>query len=428
MPDAAREPLDEAAATARAAYADRRPRSREWFERAAAVQPGANTRSVLHFDPFPFRVAAAEGRTLTDVDGHRYIDLLGNYTAGLLGHSPASVGAAAHAAIDRGWSLGSVHADEVRLAEALVERFASIDQIRFTNSGTEANLMALATATHHTGRSKVMVFRNGYHGGVLTFSHEASPVNVPHDWVLGDYNDLDAAAETFRAIGDEIAAVLVEPMQGSGGCIPATPEFLRHLRTLCDAHGAVLIFDEVMTSRFSVGGAQQLLGITPDMTTLGKYLAGGFTFGAFGGSAALMRHFDPHLGGELGHAGTFNNNVVSMAAGVATLDLLTADVIGEVNARGDRLRTALDDVFAAKHLGMCVTGVGSLMNVHGTAGPIRTAADLAASDDRRKELFFFHCLDHGWYLARRGFIALSIEITDADVDAFIEVAAGFDGV
>lgn len=428
MPTAASDPLDDAVADARRAYADRRPRSREWHERAARVQPGANTRSVLHFDPFPFRVAEAEGRTLTDVDGNRYIDLLGNYTAGLLGHSPGAVRAAVHAAIDRGWSLGSVHTDEVRLAEGLVERFPSVEQIRFTNSGTEANLMALAVATHHTGRSKVMVFRNGYHGGVLTFAHGPSPVNVPHDWIVAEYNDVDAATATFAAIGDEIAAVLVEPMQGSGGCIPAAPEFLQHLRTLCDAHGSVLVFDEVMTSRLSTGGAQQLLGVLPDMTTLGKYLAGGFTFGAFGGSATLMQHFDPRLGGNLGHAGTFNNNVVSMAAGVAALELLTADVIRDTNDRGDRLRVALDDVFAARQLDMCVTGVGSLMNIHGTAGPVRSVADLAGSDDRRRERFFFHCLEHGWYLARRGFIALSIEITDADVDAFIEVAAGFDPV
>ncbi|MGB0112050.1 MAG: aminotransferase class III-fold pyridoxal phosphate-dependent enzyme [Ilumatobacteraceae bacterium] len=426
MDETRTDPLTDAVARYRDEYADRRPTSRSWNEHAAVVQPGANTRSVLHFDPFPFRVAHAEGRTLTDVDGHRYIDLLGNYTAGLLGHSPEPIRAAAHAAIDRGWALGSVHPDEVRLAEALTNRFASIDQIRFTNSGTEANLMALAVAVHHTGRSKVLVFRGGYHGGVLTFAHGPSPVNVPHDWSMCDYNDIDSVERAVDSANGDIAAVLVEPMQGSGGCIPGTPEFLTALREQCDAHGSVLIFDEVMTSRFSVGGAQQLLGITPDMTTLGKYLAGGFTFGAFGGSRDLMRHFDPQLGGELGHAGTFNNNVTSMAAGVAAVGMLTGDVMRATHRRGERLRAALDDIFAARSLGMCVTGMGSLMNVHGTPGPVSSAADLVGTDDRLLELFFFHCLERGWYLARRGFIALSIEITDADVDAFIDVAAEFD--
>ena len=235
---------------------------------------------------------------------------------------------AARAALERGWSLGSVHEHEVRLAELLVERFESIEQVRFTNSGTEANLMALALATHHTGRRKIVVFANGYHGGVLTFGEAASPVTVPHDWLVCDFNDIDGIASTFDRHGSEIAAVLVEPLQGSGGCIPGDPDFLRSLRASCDEHGALLVFDEVMTSRFSRGGAQQLLDIRPDLTTLGKYLAGGFTFGAFGGRADVMAHFDPAAGGVLGHAGTFNNNVVSMAAGVATLtDVLTDEVL-----------------------------------------------------------------------------------------------------
>ena len=310
--------LDAALRDAQARYADARPLSAAWAERAAAVLPGGNTRSVLHFDPFPFRVERAEGRYLYDVDRHRYVDLLGNYTAGLLGHSPPAVRAAAHAAIDGGWALGSVHPNEALLGELIVGRFPSIEQVRFTNSGTEANLMALALAIHHTGRPKVMAFRDGYHGGVLTFGHGGEAVTVPHDWVMADYNDVDGVVAAFAAHGDHLAAVLVEPLQGSAGCIPGHPEFLQALRDLCDRHGTVLVFDEVMTSRLSPGGAQQVLGITPDLTTLGKYLAGGFTFGAFGGRRELMAHFDASTGGALGHAGTFNNNVVSMAAGIAT--------------------------------------------------------------------------------------------------------------
>lgn len=390
--------------------------------------PGGNTRSVLAFDPFPFRVARAEGRWLTDVDGHTCLDLLGNYTAGLLGHSPAPVLSAAKAALDGGWALGAVHENEVRLAELLVERFDSIDQIRFTNSGTEANLMALAVATHHTGRSKVVVFENGYHGGVLTFGSGSNPVNVPHDFVVLPYNDVDAFTVAIADHGASIAAVLVEPMQGSGGCIPGDPMFLRALRTACDDIGALLIFDEVMTSRFSIGGAQHLLDLRPDLTTLGKYLAGGLTFGAFGGSSDVMAHFDPASGhAALGHAGTFNNNVASMAAGVATLtEMLTPEVLAATHERGDRLRIGLGDVFTASAVPMCVSGTGSLMNVHGVGGPVHSAADLIDSDDRLKEAFFFALLEAGIYIARRGFIALSIEVTDDDVDRVLEVAAGFD--
>lgn len=389
--------------------------------------PGGNTRSVLAFDPFPFRVERAAGSELTDVDGHTYLDLLGNYTAGLLGHSPEPVLDAARAALESGWALGAVHEQEIRLAELLVERIESIEQIRFTNSGTEANLMALAAATHHTGRRKIVVFENGYHGGVLTFASRDNPVNVPHDFVVIPYNDVDAFEATIAEHGAAIAAVLVEPMQGSGGCIPGDPDFLAALRSGCDDAGALLIFDEVMTSRFSTGGAQHLIGIRPDLTTLGKYIAGGFTFGAFGGRADVMAHFDPASNGALGHAGTFNNNVMSMAAGVAALsELLTPDVLMATHRRGERLRAGLDDVFVAAGLPMCVSGVGSLMNVHGTRGPVTSAADLTQADDRLKEAFFFAMLGSGIYIARRGFIALSIEITDQDVERVLEAAAGFD--
>ena len=388
--------------------------------------PGGNTRSVLQFDPFPFRVERAEGRRLHDVDGHQYLDFLGNYTAGLLGHSPGPVLDAAQQALADGWSLGSVHANEVRLAELLTARFASLEQVRFTNSGTEANLMALAAATHHTKRTKVVVFENGYHGGVLTFGSAPSPVNVPHDWLLLPYNDAGAVDRCFAEHGTGIAAVLVEPMQGSGGCIPGDVEFIEALRHQTADHGSVLIFDEVMTSRLAVGGAQETLGITPDMTTLGKYLAGGLTFGAFGGRAEIMAAFDPNVGGVLGHAGTFNNNVASMAAGVAALtEVLHADVLEATNQRGEDLREWLNRAFADRGVAMCATGVGSLLNLHGMAGPVRSAADLVDADDGRKELLFFHLLEAGIYIARRGFIALSIEITDADVALFKSAVESF---
>ncbi len=418
--------LDDAVAAARATYAAARPISAQWAERATTVLPGGNTRSVLQFDPFPFRIERAQDQHLWDVDGHRYLDLLGNYTAGLLGHSPQPVLDAARAALESGWSLGSVHTDEVTLAELLVDRFASIEQLRFTNSGTEANLMALALATHHTGRSKIVVFQNGYHGGVLTFGAQTNPVNVPHDWVVLPYNDADAARSAFDDQRDDIAAVLVEPMQGSGGCIPGDPEFLATLRTLCSESGALLIFDEVMTSRFAPGGAQQVLGISPDLTTLGKYLAGGLTFGAFGGRRDVMVAFDPSAGGALGHAGTFNNNVLSMAAGVAALtDVLTDDRLAATNRRGELLRLGLNERFATHGLPMIATGTQSLMAVHGTPGPVRSAMDLADADDRWKELLFFHLLDAGIYTARRGFIALSIEATDADIDHVLRAVDAF---
>ena len=416
--------LDAAIAAARQRYADARPESAAWAQRAGVVLPGGTTRSVLAVEPFPIRIIRADGARLWDVDGHQYVDLLGDYTAGLLGHRPEPVLAAASRALENGWALGAVHRDEVVLAELIAARFPSIEQVRFTNSGTEANLLALALATHHTGRRRVVTFEHGYHGGVLAFGAAPNPLNVPHDWLVLPYNDTEAVDAAFAAHGTSLAAVLVEPVQGSAGCFPADPVFLRRLRERCREHGSLLIFDEVMTSRLSPGGMQALLDITPDVTTLGKYLGGGLSFGAFGGRADVMAHFDPRRGGTLTHAGTFNNNVATMAAGVAALtEVLTPGVLAATNARGDRLREELNATFERHGVPMCATGIGSLLNVHGAAAPLRSAADLRGADDRWKELLYFAALDAGYHLARRGFIALSIEVTDADIDGFLGTVA-----
>jgi glutamate-1-semialdehyde 2,1-aminomutase len=399
--------LDAALAAAHDSYADRRPRSAAMAAAAAAVMPGGNTRTVLHFEPFPFRVEHSEGSVLVDVDGHRCVDLLGNYTAGLFGHQVPAVKAAVVAQLERGWAIGATHPLEIELAELICGRFESVEQVRFTNSGTEANLMAIGTAVHVTGRPTVLVFENGYHGGVLSFAHGPGPLNVPHDYLVLPYNDIAAVQQAFAERADSIACVVVEPVQGSGGCIPAAAGFLAGLRELCTAHGSILIFDEVMTSRLHPGGAQARFGVLPDMTTLGKYLAGGMTFGAFGGRRSVMAAFDPADGGTLSQAGTFNNNVVSMAAGVAALrDVLTPDALIALNERGDDLRERLNVTFAGAGLPMTVVGVGSMMAIH-------------SRDDRWIDLFFHSMLAAGFYLARRGMIALALDVTPAQLEEFV---------
>jgi glutamate-1-semialdehyde 2,1-aminomutase len=405
---------------ARRRYADQRPVSRALAERAAKVLPGGNTRTVLHIDPFAFRVVGADGATLHDADGFDYVDLLGDYSAGLLGRSDA-VADVIRGVLDRGWSYGATSEPETVFAEAVVGRYPSLEQVRFTNSGTEANVMALMTARHVTGRDKVVVFDHGYHGGPLYFGDAGAPLRIPFDYVVLPYNDAAAAEAAFAAHGAEIACVLVEPMQGSGGCLPGDPTFLAALRALTTASGAVLIFDEVMTSRLSVGGAQQLLGITPDMTTLGKYLGGGLSFGAFGGRAELMATFDPARGG-LSHAGTFNNNAFTMAVGayVAT-ELVGADVLATVNERGDRLRAGLQARFDASPLPFCVTGWGSLLCVH----PVATPAELDDADPAWRDLFFHDLLDAGFYTATRGMLALSTAVSDDDTGAFLTAVERF---
>ena len=413
---------DQALDRARDRYAEQRPLSRELFERASVVMPGGSTRSVLDITPFAFRVATASGSRLTDVDGFTLIDFLGDYSAGLLGHDPGPVEAAVTAALDRGWSYGGVHTDEVRFAEAVVERFPSIDQVRFTNSGTEANLMAIQLARHHTGRDRIVVADLAYHGGLLYFGHGGEALLAPFQFGRLEYNDVDGVA---AAIDESVAAVLVEPMMGAAGCIPATLEFLRALRERCDEVGALLVFDEVMTSRMSVGGVQLRSGVSPDLTTLGKYLAGGMTFGAFGGRADVMAAFDPARGGEISHGGTFNNNVVTMAAGAAaTSELLSAAMLDALFAAGESLMSRMTEVFEASTLPLCVTGMGSLMNIHTVHGPVHSPADLVEADPVLKELLFHELIERGVYLAPRGYIAMSAAITDTDRDHFIDALKG----
>ena len=418
--------LDAALSEAREAFVAANAASLAAHVEATAVMPGGNTRTVLFHAPFPLSVVRGAGCRLWDADGHAYIDMLGEYTAGLFGHSNPVIRAALDTALDGGWNLGGHGVMEAKLARVIVDRFPSIDRVRFTNSGTEANLMAVATATAFTKRRRVMVFDGGYHGGVLYFGGGGIPINIPHDWLVGRFNDAADAAALIDANGPELACILVEPMQGSGGCIPADPAFLQALRDGADRAGAVLIFDEVMTSRSSAGGQQKRLGITPDMTTLGKYIGGGMSFGAFGGRADIMDLYDPRRPDALPHAGTFNNNVLTMHAGHAGMTrLFTPDAADALFARGEALRTRLNRLAEDAGAVMQWTGLGSLLCVHFTRETIQRAEDSARGDQDLRELFFFDMLARGFYLARRGMMALSLEVGDAETDAFVAAVENF---
>lgn len=413
--------LDDALAEARETYASKRPKSRAAHEAACKSMPGGNTRTVLFHGPFPLRIEKGEGAYLTDVEGNRYLNLLGEYTAGVFGHSHPVIRKAIDRALDGGVNLGAHNTYEADLARLVCERFPSIDLVRFTNSGTEANLMAVATARHVTKRTKVMVMHSGYHGGLLYFGGGGIPINAPYEFVLGRYNNVEATRAVLRENAANLACVLVEPMMGSSGCIPATRDFLQMLREETSKAGAILIFDEVMTSRFGRGGAQSVHGITPDMTTLGKWIGGGMSFGAFGGRADIMALYDPTKSNAMPHAGTFNNNVLTMCAGIAAMsEVFTPDVAEALHKRGEALRERLNALFADHGVALQMTGMGSLMNLHAMVGKIERPEDLAASDDRVKEMIFFDLIDRGFYIARRGFIALSLAVTEADLDRFVE--------
>jgi glutamate-1-semialdehyde 2,1-aminomutase len=329
---------------------------------------------------------------------------------------------------------------EHKLAQIVCGRFPAMERARFVNSGTEANMIAIATAIVHTGKRKILIFNKGYHGSTISGTAVSGEpnINLPHDFVIGTYNDVKATKAIVDSLPrNELAAILVEPMLGSGGCFCATREFLSSLRSLATDQKALLIFDEVMTSRLSYHGLSHKLGIHPDLMTVGKWVGGGMSFGAFGGKEEIMRMYDPREG-KLEHPGTFNNNVFSMSAGIAGCTLLDETTLDDLNRRGDSLRADIQNVLhEANIIGevpsaplsddmhnpnhpqrppkMFVIGRGSLMNIH-FAGPER---------ELLQALFYLHILDQGIWIAPRGFIALSIEINFAHQKSFIIALKGF---
>jgi len=417
--------IDAALTEAKEAYVARNPKSFARYVEATAVMPGGNTRTVLFYPPFPLAMARAEGCRMWDMDGAEYVDFLGEYTAGLYGHSHPVIRAAVDRALDGGISMGAHNMLEAKFARAVCDRFA-LERVRFTNSGTEANLLAITLARVFTRRPKVLAFDGAYHGAVFTFAGGGSPVNAPFPFLLAPYNDTAATLALIEQHGAELAAVILEPMMGSGGCIAAAPEFLAALREATARVGALLILDEVMTSRLSPGGLQAVRGVKPDLTTLGKYIGGGMSFGAFGGRADIMDLFDPRRPDALPHAGTFNNNVLTMSAGLTGLtEIYTPDAARALNARGDALRERLNGLCRAADAPLQFTGIGSMLAVHARRGPVCSPADAAKGDAKLKELFFFDMLTHGIWLARRGMFALSLPIGDPECDLLTSAVEEF---
>jgi len=412
-------------AEAEARYLTANPESRRLHDERARFMPGGNTRTTIHQPPFPLTIVHGEGARLIDADGHEYVDFLGEYTAGLYGHSNAVIVDAIQSALADGFVLGAPNRHEAVLAEAICARFPSIELVRFCNSGTEANLLALSLCRAITGRLGVLVFSGAYHGGILLFAHGNSPLNPPFEWIVGEYNNAAEGARLVEEHARRLAAVIVEPLQGAAGVIPADRTFLRALREATAAQGVLLVFDEVMTARLSRGGMQQLVGIEPDLTTLAKFVGGGLPFGALGGRADLMRRFDPSRPDALQHGGTFNNDVLTMAAGAAGLtQVLTDAEITRLNDLGDRLRQRLNAFSAERELRFCATGYGSLVGLHFTPGPVRNEGDVPEATELRG-LLHLHMLERGFSYGRRGFVALSLPLDEKDIDGFAATVEEF---
>ncbi|KAI4853347.1 hypothetical protein E4T44_00896 [Aureobasidium sp. EXF-8845] len=428
----------EALSNARMRYIERNQNSKSLHEEAAKYLPGGNSRSVLHTAPFPISMASGRSCYLVDDDGHEYDfppdfrivsladNFLGEYSAGLYGHSePVLVGAIQATLAENGSNLGANTKHEVRFASLICERF-SLDTVRFTNSGTEANLHALMAARHFTGRNKVVVFTGGYHGGVLGFS--TRPVSNTVDqqnFVVAEYNDVSAAQAAIEQAPD-VGAVLVEGMQGASGNIVGTDEFLLAVQASARKVNAVFILDEVLTSRLAPGGLQSLVGLKPGLTTLGKYLGGSLAFGALGGRRDIMAVFDPRSPGALPHSGTFNNNTVTMRAGYAGLKhVYTPQIADELNARGNAFLKKLQAV--SKGTQLCFTGRGSLICSHligSDPSQVRSITDLK-ENETLKELYWLEMIEKGFWVARRGSLAISLCVPQVELDRFVEETKHF---
>ena len=421
--------------------------SDELFARASNVIPGGVDSPVRAFGAVggvPRFVDHGEGAFLTDVDGISYVDYVQSWGALLFGHARAEIVEAAAAAASRGTSFGAPTQLEVELAERLVEAVPGIDMVRLVSSGTEATMSAIRLARGATGRDLLVKFEGCYHGhsdallangagsGVATLGIPGSPgvtEGAAKDTITAPFNDLGAVRSIFAERGDDVAVVIVEPIAANMGVVPPEEGFLEGLRELCDEHAALLCFDEVITGfRVAYGGAGSLFGVTPDLTTLGKIMGGGFPCAAFGGRRDVMERLAPV--GPVYQAGTLSGNPVAVAAGIAALDLAAEEQPYEALAQlSSTLADGLAERFHAAGIPVTVNRAASMFSVFFTDRPVRNFADAKAADHDRYARFFHHMLDRGVYLPPSGYELWSVSTAHdaATTELTLDAAASFAG-
>jgi len=424
-----------------ATYRERTKRSQELFERAGRVLEGGTTRTSVFFAPYPCYAAEGHGCRFTDLDGNARIDFLNNYTSLIHGHAYPPIVEAVTRQIRKGSAFAAPSELEVELAGIIQQRLPSLERLRFTSSGSEAVMFALRAARAFTGRKKIAKFEGGFHG-----SHELAQVSVsppldkagpaerPHsladaagipcewadDVVIMPFNDLAAVERILDLQPGAVAALIVEPIIGAGGVIAPHPGFLQGLRALTAARGILLIFDEIISLRVSLGGAQQLYGVRPDLTTLGKIISGGMPMAAFGGREDIMALFDPRQGSPaIAQSGTFNAATVCCAAGVTGYGAITPAVQTHIDRLAEDLRSRTTALFRRLHLPAQVIGVGSLFNLHFTQEPVVDYRAAARGDRKSLSLLVLALLNRGIFLAPRGMGCTSSVMTAAEIDAFL---------
>ncbi len=422
-------------------YEARTASSRRRDEEAQQYLPGGDTRIATYYAPYPTYMSRGQGCTLIDADGKEYIDFLNNYTSLIHGHAHPAVVEVAADQVMRGTVFGAAAEPQIQLARMITERVPSIDLMRFTNSGTEATMMALRTARAFTGKNVIVKIDGGYHGSHdyvevniwpdtstdrLPTAHvegRGVPASVLNEIMVAPFNDLGGLESILAQHADVIAAVIIEPIPNSGGMVPPQPGYLAGVRQLCDQFGVLLIFDEIVTFRLHSGGMQTVEGVQPDLTALGKIIGGGFPVGAFGGKREIMNHFNPRHPQFIMHTGTFNGNNMTMTAGIAALEYLPQTAIDRINGLGDRLRTGITAAFRSAGMAGQALGWGSLLQIHWTDAPItapREAALGVRAAGHLPELLHLELLNQGVHIGARGLMCVSTPMMEAEITTTLD--------
>jgi glutamate-1-semialdehyde 2,1-aminomutase len=392
------------------------------------VFPGGDTRLAAFYSPYPAAIERADGIELEDLDGNRYADFLLNYTSLIMGHRHPAVMEAAAEMIGRLTGVAAPAPAQLELAEEIVRRVGSVERVRFTNSGTESNQIAVWAARAYTGRPGLIKAIGGYHGSIPDLDKnirpgflppgvsEAAPVQaVP-------FNDADALRAAVEESSASLAAVVLEPVLGSGGVVPPEPGYLETARSLTAQVGALLILDEVITFRLGPGGYQEIVGVSPDLTAFAKIIGGGFPVGALGGREDVMDVFRSGAERFVGHSGTFNGNPVTTAAGLKVLELLDAAAYDRLDRLGAALADGLNRSIERTGVQAQVTRVGSIGNVHFTTEPIRDYDAAQRSDPVAAAAYHLALMNRGVFIANRGMFALSTVTEEADVQKFVDAS------
>jgi glutamate-1-semialdehyde 2,1-aminomutase len=387
-------------------YLARTPISRGYFDRFCLCLPGGETRSVTQYDPYPIVVADGHGPLIYDVDGNEYLDVLNNYTALVHGHGFGPITEAVQATLSSGTVFPAPHVALLELGEMMIQRYLPVERVRFTNSGTEATLLALRIARAASGRERIVIFEGGYHGSVPEFiDSSAHTVRVP-------YNDADRAC---AAIDPSVAAVIAEPFLGSGGVIPGDTEFLHAVADRARVVGSLFVLDEVQSLRNAFHGMSSQLRLVPDLLVMGKVIGGGFPVGAVGGKESLMNLTTAKKGGRLSHSGTFNGNVVTTSAGVACLRALDESAISRLNRSAASLADGIEASARRVGVPVTVTRAGSILHLH-LLGGTRSSSDARGIGSQAvvAQLHLALLLE-GVYAAPRGMLNLSTALDDSQI-------------